>query len=186
VAERRPDRSGFPVPALQLSYTPSCPARPCLPCRSGPGGGRWLLRCDNGWGQVTFAVSSWFPYLLAYQLLISFPYLFENKASVHSLAQPKRTRRSALCSECHPTASSATLRRPPAQGRGLPSHRLAGDARISEPAVDSGRCVAGSDPARPPGRPPPGPGLAAERSRWLADDLEKTTGSVCVGRSPRL
>lgn len=118
---------GSPSPALRCTTPP-------------PGGGRRLLRRGDGWGQFVFTVSSAFPYLLAYQLLISFPYLFENKASVHSRAQPRRPHQPSerLLLQAHgPMEGLATPRRPPARRRDVPewgppanterSRRLAAD-----------------------------------------------------------
>lgn len=61
-----------------------------------------MLRCENAaGGKSHIHLQLMIPYLLPYQLLISFPYLFENKASVYSLAKPKCTSvslsRQALC-----------------------------------------------------------------------------------------
>lgn len=84
---------------------------------------RWLLRRRDGWGQFAFTVSSALPYLLAYQLLISFPYLFENKASVHSRAQPRHPHQPSehLLLPAHsPMEGMATARRPPARRRDVP------------------------------------------------------------------
>lgn len=128
-----------------------------------------------------------FPYLLEYQLLISFPYLFENKASVHSLATAQAHTSSKRGGVPVKGTSPATLWHPQPP-YGVPSHPTVSPCPGAgmSPCIPSQGCL---EPVTDSDAVSPSVGTRFCHQALLATwqpTWNEPLALVCVGRSPRL